>query len=116
MVLSENHANTGYGYLEKFLWRTLLPKVQVPLETFGLNPINRSTILELAALRPRVPVCFLVLLIGDMSNEETVFQVANEHFNVPTASSIGKIRVYYACVSGSPYLHQLYLRKMVIIK
>ena len=51
-----------------------------------------------------------------MSNEKTAFEVARKHRGVSTASSIGIIRAYYACASGRPYIHQLYLSKKVTIK
>ena len=64
------------------------------------------------------PNIALLLTIGlrDISNEETAFEVTSDHCGVSTASSIGIIRAYYACVSGRSYLHQLYLSKMIAIK
>ena len=50
-----------------------------------------------------------------MSNGETAFKVAREHCGVAVAS-IGIIRAYCACVSECPYLHEIYLSKMVTIK
>ena len=53
---------------------------------------------ELPNLRPQVPDIFLVLLIGNVSNGETVFEVTREHCGVSTTSSISVIRAYYACI------------------
>ena len=81
-----------------------------------LDLIQQLTNLELAALRPQIPACFLMLEIGDMSNGETVFEVAWKHCGVSLASSFGITIAYCACVSGCSYLHQLHLNKMVTVK
>ena len=40
-------------------------------------------------MRPRTPVCFLVLGLDGMLIRESAFEVAREHYGVSTASSIG---------------------------
>ena len=80
--------------------------VHVSHEIIGLNPKTKPIKSELADLRPRIPVCFLVLLIGGMSNKETAFEVERDRCGILTASPSGIIRAYYACISECPYSHQ----------